>query len=88
MKPPKKCLILFARLSEYLDGELTARESQTIRKHLDGCMNCKSFLKTLEKTVELCRQYPAHEVPPPIKSQAREELLAAYRSGIKKRKRR
>ena len=77
MKPPKKCLGLFARLSEYLDGELLARESQAIRKHMDGCTNCQGFLKTLEKTVALCKQYPSQDVPKPIKAQAREELLAA-----------
>ena len=86
MKPPKKCLRLFARLSEYLDGELSKRDCQAIRKHMEGCTNCQGFLRTLEKTVQLCRKYPADDVPPPIKSQARTELLAAYRSGMKKRK--
>lgn len=85
-KPPKKCLRLFARLSAYLDDELSKRDCAAIRKHLDGCTNCQGFLKTLEKTVELCRQYPSREVPPPIKSQAREELLAAYRAGLKTRR--
>ena len=88
MKPPKKCLRLFARLSEYLDDELSKKDCEAIRKHLDGCTNCQGFLKTLEKTIELCRQYPSHDVPPPIKSKAREELLAAYRAGMKKRKKR
>ena len=85
MKPPKKCLRLFARLSEYLDDELSQRDCAAIRKHLDGCTNCQGFLRTLEKTVELCRQYGSNDVPPPIKAQARSELLEAYRQGMKKK---
>jgi anti-sigma factor RsiW len=88
VKPPAKCLRLFARLSEYLDGELSARDCKAIRKHMEGCANCQGFLKTLEKTVDLCRRYPAQDVPKPIKAQARAELLAAYRAGMKKRNRR
>ena len=87
MKPPKKCLRLFARLSEYLDQELSARDREAIGKHLQGCTNCQGFLKTLERTVALCKQYPSQDLPNPIKAQARAELLAAYRAGMRKRNR-
>lgn len=87
-KPDKKCLRLFARLSEYLDAELSVKDCDAIRKHLEGCTNCQGFLRTLEKTVELCRDYKPQAVPAPIKSKVRDELLAAYRSGMKKRGRR
>jgi anti-sigma factor RsiW len=80
-KPPKRCLRLFARLSQFLDGELSAKECSEIRKHLEGCSNCCSFLRTLEKTVDLCRQYRPADLPAPLKAQARAELLAAFRQG-------
>ena len=36
-------------LSEYLDGELKAKEAQFVREHLEVCIHCQNELKLLEQ---------------------------------------
>lgn len=66
------CREMFARLSEFLDGELTEELCQTIQAHLEGCEPCQAFSRTLQRTVELCRQLPSKPLPEEI----RQELWA------------
>jgi hypothetical protein len=40
------------RLSEYLDGELSARERQELEAHLAGCEECAATLEQLRRVVE------------------------------------
>ena len=51
----KQCRSLFAKLSEYLDNELDAATSRSIREHLDQCKPCQVCLETLKRTVQFCR---------------------------------
>lgn len=62
-----ECKELFARLSEYLDGELTAELCQELQQHLEGCAPCKAFARTLRQTVDLCRQLPSRPLPEDVK---------------------
>lgn len=66
------CRGLFARLSEYLDGELPGPLCEEIRVHLDGCRSCERFCETLRRTVDLCRRLP----PVPLPAEVRRELRA------------
>ncbi|MBI2939068.1 MAG: zf-HC2 domain-containing protein [Chloroflexi bacterium] len=61
-----------ARLSDYLDGGLAEGEAQDIREHLDRCHDCRAFLATLGRTIELLRTMPAPTVLPAAKERARE----------------
>ena len=62
-KPRKRrpCLRRLARLSAYLDRELPPAACDEIRKHMAGCADCRIVLKTLKKTIALCRQAPAKQ---------------------------
>ena len=51
---PEKCKALFARLSEYIDGELDETTRQKIARHMTDCLPCQACLLTLERTVALC----------------------------------
>lgn len=73
------CKDVFAVLSAYLDLELPPDACEKIRAHIAGCQPCVAFVESLQKTIELCRQYQPSNVPEPISTQAREELMAAYR---------
>jgi sarcosine oxidase delta subunit len=48
-------------LSAYLDRELPAGACEEIRKHMAGCSDCRIVLKTLKKTISLCRQAPTQQ---------------------------
>jgi anti-sigma factor RsiW len=66
------CRDLFARLSEYLDGEMPPAVCEELRRHLAGCERCEAFLDSLRFTVELCRCLP----PPALPDDLRRRLHA------------
>jgi anti-sigma factor RsiW len=68
------CLAIFGRLSEYLDGELDARRSAEINRHLKKCINCCAFFNTFKRTVELCRRTPRRSVPKRVRERLIERL--------------
>lgn len=69
------CREVFARLSEYLDGELEAGLCADLEDHLDDCPPCRAFLQSLRRTIDLTRDLPARTLPDDLKA----ELLQAYR---------
>jgi len=44
---PAGCKDLFAKLSDYFDGQLDPGRCDDIEKHMDGCDPCKAFLESL-----------------------------------------
>jgi hypothetical protein len=80
------CGEVFARLSEYLNLELDPDACKEIENHLSGCAPCVEFLESLRKTLEVIRQYRPAELPEPLSTRAREQLLEAYRQMLAARK--
>jgi len=74
--PERRCKQIFAMLSQFLDGELAAKNCRQLERHLKGCPPCIAYLKTLKTTVEACRRYQAPRPPAPSK-QVKAALLAA-----------
>jgi len=73
-----KCKEVFALLSDYLNLELPPDACGEIESHFAGCRPCIEFAESLRKTVELCRRHRPAELPEPIGTQAREQLVNAY----------
>jgi len=48
-----------ARLSDYLDGELTDTEKGALERHLDACPGCTAALAELRRVIERARRLPA-----------------------------
>ena len=69
------CSEIFARLSEYLDGELDPELCSGLEGHMDDCPPCQAFLESLRRTVELTRRLPGRELPEDL----RRDLLETYR---------
>jgi RNA polymerase sigma-70 factor (ECF subfamily) len=63
----RHCKQIFAMLSEYLDGELPAKNCRQLARHLKRCPPCMAYLETLKTTVEACRRYRAPRAPAPSK---------------------
>lgn len=57
----RPCLRRLGKLSAYLDRELPPAACEEIRKHMAGCSDCRVVLKTLKKTIALCRQSPTRQ---------------------------
>lgn len=72
------CKEIFALLSEYIDVELPPELCDSVAAHIEGCNPCVDFLQSLQKTVELCRQYRSDAMPSPLAEQVRKELRRAY----------
>jgi RNA polymerase sigma-70 factor (ECF subfamily) len=75
--PERRCKQIFAMLSEYLDGELAAKNCRQLESHLKGCRPCIAYLQTLKTTVEACRRYQVGRIPVPSK-----QVKAALRSAV------
>jgi hypothetical protein len=82
----EKCREVFSLLSEYLNLELPPEACQAIETHLAGCPPCIEFAESLRQTVELCRRYRPTELPEPLGTKAREQLLDAYGKMLSSRK--
>jgi len=81
-----KCREIFSLLSEYLNLELPPGACEEMQAHIAGCAPCVEFTESLRKTVDLCRSYKPAEVPAPLSTDAREQLLGAYQRMISARK--
>lgn len=72
-------------LSQYLDAELPESTCKEIRQHIHGCPPCVQFVESLKRSIDLCHEYSSGEVPRPIREEARQELLGAYRKMLSAR---
>lgn len=52
-----------ARLSEYLDGQLTEPEKRALEEHLQTCESCRMALSELRAVVERLHADPMDEIP-------------------------
>lgn len=70
------------KLSEYLDGSVTAEEKSSIEKHLKSCATCSDALNELRKTVEHIKA--VEEVEPP--AWMTQKIMASVRSEAEQKK--
>ncbi|MCI0407010.1 MAG: zf-HC2 domain-containing protein [Acidobacteria bacterium] len=70
----RECRELFARLSEYLDGELDPAVCEETDKHLEDCSRCQKFLESLRRTVVLVNRLPGEPLPEETRRQIRESF--------------
>ncbi len=75
-----ECGAIFAKLSEYLDGELPADLCEEMREHIEDCAPCVEFVESLRRSVALCKSAPVGS-PGALSASLREELLRAYLKG-------
>ncbi len=51
----RKCMELFARMSEYIDLELDTATRERVARHISDCCHCSACYETLKQTVAICR---------------------------------
>jgi predicted anti-sigma-YlaC factor YlaD len=74
-----ECKALFARLSEYLDGEMEGVDCSHVESHLEDCPPCRDFLESLRRTVRLVQSDPAGSLP----EETRRAVLESWRRAKK-----
>lgn len=70
------CRALLEQLFGYLDRELGAREQREIERHLAECHCCGPFAESLRRTIAICRDAGAPEVPAAVRRKARARVKA------------
>jgi RNA polymerase sigma-70 factor (ECF subfamily) len=80
----RRCKEMLAELSNYLDDELDDSLCEELEKHMDGCEPCKTFLSSLEKSIEQCRTAPNEPPDPRLAARLRRELMAEYQGLMRK----
>jgi anti-sigma factor RsiW len=74
-----ECRAMFARLSEFLDGELPSTLCAEVEAHVRGCRPCEAFVRILRLTVDLCRNLPMTPLPEESRQELRSLLAAEAR---------
>lgn len=75
--PAIRCRKILRTLSEYLDNDLPKSVCREIRKHLDLCPKCEVFVRTLKRTINLCKKADVARLTASDKSKLRKEILTA-----------
>jgi hypothetical protein len=71
------CLKILRQLSAFLDDELPTDICKVIKKHIGICTHCEIFVRSLRRTVSLCRHSSYHQLSPTDKARLREQILKA-----------
>lgn len=72
------CLEVFARLSEYLDGELPPEEYASVAEHIADCPPCVEFLENLRRCISASREMQSDCRPGPMPKVMEDKLRAAW----------
>ena len=79
------CKDLISNLSDFIDGELDPELCQELKKHLDGCRNCRLVADSLDKTVKLCRDGSTEELPDSLKKTLNQKLQERWKAKFDKK---
>jgi len=80
-----ECLELFARLSDYVDGELPPADCQEIERHISGCPKCVEFLRSLRGSMKAAEKFETTAEPRPIPPELQTRLEQAWRAALDRR---
>jgi RNA polymerase sigma-70 factor (ECF subfamily) len=70
--PDRRCKQIFAALSQYLDGDLPAKNCRELERHL------MAYLENLKTTIQACRKLRIAKIPRPS-ARVRRALAEAAR---------
>ncbi len=74
--PAMTCREFVERVTEYLEGALSAPDVARLQAHLDYCPPCVEYLEQMRTTLALTGRLREADAPA---SHARDELMAAFR---------
>lgn len=72
----KDCRKTLVHMSEYVDGDIGAKEKKGLEDHFANCKACKAVFATLKKTIGLFRRAPVEKLSPADARAIRSEVKA------------
>jgi anti-sigma factor RsiW len=79
------CLEVFARLSEFLDGELPDCACQEIERHIADCPPCIDFVRSLRQSIEAAHHFQGSQNVPPMPAEVQGRMKAAWAAAMARR---
>jgi RNA polymerase sigma-70 factor (ECF subfamily) len=79
------CLEVFARLSEYLDGDLPAEDCAEMEAHIADCPPCVEFVQNLKRCVGAARDMQSDCRPEPMPKELESKLKDAWSRALARR---
>ena len=74
--PGPTCPDVLTLFSQHLEGEIDPAVCATLEAHLAQCPQCHGLCESLKRTLALCRQSPAPEVPASLAASVRTAIQA------------
>jgi anti-sigma factor RsiW len=68
------CVELVELITDYLEGELPARDRRRFEAHLTACDGCDTYLEQMRQTISVTGRLREDDVPPELE----ERLLVAF----------
>jgi anti-sigma factor RsiW len=68
------CAELVELITDYLEGELPARDRRRFEAHITACDGCDAYLEQMRQTISLTGRLREEDVPPELE----ERLLVAF----------
>jgi predicted anti-sigma-YlaC factor YlaD len=72
------CDAVAARVTDYLEGALSAPDRARFAHHLDGCDDCRAYVAQFAQTLNALGALRADDAPP----EALDALLDAFRAHV------
>lgn len=76
------CKQMFAKLSDYVEGELDPAMCENIQKHMSGCKPCEAFLETLKTTIERTHSLPGPAADSKLAAELRKKLITQFQQAM------
>ena len=73
--PEMTCRELVHLITDYLEGNLSRRDSRRFERHLRGCDGCTTYVEQMRETVRVTGVVEEEALSP----EARRDLLAVFR---------
>lgn len=77
--PEMPCAEFVECVTDYLEGALSARDTQRLEEHLAACEQCAEYLEQMRTTLRLTGELRAVDVPPEASAHLR-EVFARWRT--------
>jgi len=72
------CKEAYRHICENLDQDINSPQCRQIKRHLEGCPNCRAYLETLRKTITLYRVAPAPELSSSVKKKLLKSITLEF----------
>jgi RNA polymerase sigma-70 factor (ECF subfamily) len=79
--PSPDCPEIAARLSRYLEGEISREACADLETHVASCTSCRRTCDALRQALGVCRALPEPTVPPDVQQAVRSGLRRVLASG-------